>query len=140
MENNAGDFEILKQTKGRLITDNFEFVPEFDKNKIEFEVAGTRYSKDLMKNKDKIKNDSVLRLEVVNYKDEPAVKILTNVDNNLIELGYVPRYYAKVVANLLKDNVNYSAMIKRLDLIVKIQMKTLLLQLNCYLINTCYKC
>lgn len=67
-----------------------------------------------MKNKDKIKNDSVLRLEVVNYKDEPAVKILTNVDNNLIELGYVPRYYAKVVANLLKDNVNYSAMIKKI--------------------------
>ena len=108
MENNAGDFEILKQTKGRLITDNFEFVPEFDKNKIEFEVAGTRYSKD------KIKNDSVLRLEIVNYKDELAVKILTNVDNNLIELGYVPRYYAKEVANLLKDNVNYSAMIKKI--------------------------
>lgn len=114
LENNAGDFEILKQTKGRLITDNFEFVPEFDKNKIEFEVAGTRYSKDLMKNKDKIKNDSVLRLEIVNYKDEPAVKILTNVDNNFIELGYVPRYYAKEVANLLKDNVNYSAMIKKI--------------------------
>ena len=29
---------------------------------------------------------------------------------------------------------------EKLDLIVKIQMKTLLLQLNCYLINTCYKC
>ena len=67
-----------------------------------------------LKNKDKIKNDSVLRLEIVNYKDELAVKILTNVDNNLIELGYVPRYYAKEVANLLKDNVNYSAMIKKI--------------------------
>ena len=39
---------------------------------------------------------------------------LMNVDNNLIELGYVPRYYAKEVANLLKDNVNYSAMIKKI--------------------------
>ena len=29
LENNAGDFEILKQTKGRLITDNFEFVPDY---------------------------------------------------------------------------------------------------------------
>ena len=47
LESNSNDFEILKQTKGRLITDNFEFVPEFDKNKIEFEIAGTRYSKEL---------------------------------------------------------------------------------------------
>lgn len=27
LENNSEDFEILKHTKGRLITDNFEFVP-----------------------------------------------------------------------------------------------------------------
>lgn len=114
LENNSEDFEILKHTKGGLITDNFEFVPEFDKNKIEFEVAGTRYSKDLIKNKNKIKNDSILKLEIEDYNDELAVKILTNIDNKFIELGYVPRYYAKDVANLLKDNVNYSAMIKKI--------------------------
>lgn len=113
LESNSNDFEILKQTKGRLITDNFEFVPEFDKNKIEFEIAGTRYSKELAKNKNKIKNDSNLILELVEYNNEPAVKILTKVDNKLIELGYVPRYYAKETANLLKENVNYSAMIKK---------------------------
>ena len=114
LESNSNDFEILKQTKGRLITDNFEFVPEFDKNKIEFEIAGTRYSKELAKNKNKIKNDSNLILELVEYNNEPAVKILTKVDNKLIELGYVPRYYAKETANLLKENVNYSAMIKKI--------------------------
>lgn len=114
LENNSEDFEILKHTKGRLITDNFEFVPEFDKNKIEFEVAGTRYSKDLIKNQNKIKNDSILKLELEDYNNEPAVKILTNVDNKFIKLGYVPRYYAKDVAALLKDNVNYSAMIKKI--------------------------
>ena len=114
LESNSNNFGILKQTKGRLITDSFEFVTEFDKNKIEFEIAGTRYSKELAKNKNKIKNDSNLILELVEYNNEPAVKILTKVDNKLIELGYVPRYYAKEVANLLKDNVNYSAMIKKI--------------------------
>lgn len=39
---------------------------------------------------------------------------MTNVDNKFIKLGYVPRYYAKDVAALLKDNVNYSAMIKKI--------------------------
>ena len=109
---------LSKKEKDKFITQYRSIINDikckYCKNKIEFEVAGTRYSKDLMENKDKIKNDSVLRLEVVNYKDELAVKILTNVDNNLIELGYVPRYYAKEVANLLKDNVNYSAMIKKI--------------------------
>ena len=39
---------------------------------------------------------------------------MTNVDNKFIKLGYVSRYYAKDVADLLKDNVNYSAMIKKI--------------------------
>ena len=59
-------------------------------------------------------NHSNLILELVEYNNEPAVKILTKVDNKLIELGYVPRYYAKETANLLKENVNYSAMIKKI--------------------------
>ena len=77
LENNSEDFEILKHTKGRLITDNFEFVPEFDKNKIEFEVAGTRYSKDLIKNQNKnplsnnINNKKMLKTNTVTNPTPP---------------------------------------------------------------------
>lgn len=113
LDKNSDDFEILTKTKGRLITDNFEFVPVFDKNKIEFEVAGTRYSKELEKNKDKIKNNSSLELILTEYNNEPAVKILTKIENKSIELGYVPRYYAKETAELLKQDIKYSAMIKK---------------------------
>lgn len=114
LDKNSDDFEILTKTKGRLITDNFEFVPPFDRNSLEFEVAGTRYSKELEKNKYKIRNNANLELVLTEYKNEPAVKILTKVENKLIEIGYVPRYYAKETAELLKQNVKYSAMIKKL--------------------------
>ena len=53
-----------------------------------------------------------LSLELTNYNGEPAIKIITNVDNKKIELGYVPRYYAKEIADLLENGVKYSAMIK----------------------------
>ncbi len=48
---NSSQIEILEKTKGRLLTDNFEFVPAFNKNKIEFEVAGTSHSEDIKKYK-----------------------------------------------------------------------------------------
>ena len=102
----------MKKTRGRLITDNFEFVPAFNKNKLEFEVAGTRYSKQLEKYKKLITVNLDLSLELTNYNGEPAIKIITNVDNKKIELGYVPRYYAKEIADLLENGVKYSAMIK----------------------------
>lgn len=112
LDKSASDFEILKKTRGRLITDNFEFVPAFNKNKLEFEVAGTRYSKQLEKYKKLITVNLDLSLELTNYNGEPAIKIITNVDNKKIELGYVPRYYAKEIADLLENGVKYSAMIK----------------------------
>lgn len=34
LDSNSSKMEILEKTKGRLLTDNFEFVSAFDKNKI----------------------------------------------------------------------------------------------------------
>ena len=47
LEKYSDKMEILKATKGRLVTDNYEFVPAFDSNKVEFDVAGTRYCSDV---------------------------------------------------------------------------------------------
>ena len=47
LEKNSTKFQILKATKGRLITDNYEFVSSFDSNLVEFDVAGTRHSSDI---------------------------------------------------------------------------------------------
>ena len=35
--------EILGRTKGKLLTDNFEFIKVFDAQKSRFDIAGTRY-------------------------------------------------------------------------------------------------
>ena len=34
LEKDSNKFDILKATKGRLVTDNYEFVPAFDSNKV----------------------------------------------------------------------------------------------------------
>ena len=48
-------------TRGRLLTDNYEFVQPFDKLKLEFDVAGTRHCVDVKKCMDKINvNDKLL--------------------------------------------------------------------------------
>ena len=52
LDKESSDFDILKATRGRTLTDNYEFVPAFDLNKIEFDVAGTRHCKDINKCKD----------------------------------------------------------------------------------------
>ena len=105
------EYEILTRTKGRLLTDTFEFVPYFDKNKIEFEIAGTRYSKEITKYFKDIKPNTKLELEQTTYKDEPAVKVYGILAKKVF-LGYVPRYYAKEIYELLEKKVSYSAMIK----------------------------
>ena len=51
---NSTKLEILEATKGRLLTDNYEFVPAFDIGKVEFDVAGTRYCNDIIECKRKI--------------------------------------------------------------------------------------
>lgn len=92
LEINSSKFDILKETKWRLITDNYEFVPFFDKNKIEFDVYGTRHC------------DYIKR-----YKNLICIndKLLLELDSD-----YVPRYYTAELTELLKNNVQYSAMIQ----------------------------
>lgn len=117
LEKSSTKFEILKATKGRLITDNYEFVPAFDNTKIEFDVAGTRHCPDLKKCLKFINiNDRLeLELEPENIYDESAIKVIYSCKGKKYHLGYVPRYYSQELAKLLKNKIKYSAMIQSLN-------------------------
>ncbi len=117
LKTNSTEMEILKNTKGRLLTDNFEFVPEFNRNKIEFDVAGTSHREDIEKCKDKLKvNDTlILEKEPTNQYDNYAIKIIYNKNNKNYHIGYVPRYYSKELTKLLNKNIRYSAQIEKLN-------------------------
>lgn len=114
---NSSEIDILIATKGRLLTDNYEFVPAFNLNKIIFDVAGTRHSKDILKCRKMLKiNDKLLLEPENNVKDENAIKVVYVDENNeRYEIGYVPRYYSKKILEILKNNVNYSAMVQSLN-------------------------
>lgn len=116
LDKESRDFDILKATRGRTLTDNYEFVPAFDLNKIEFDVAGTRHCKDINKCKDFLKINRVLYLEPEpnNKNDENAVKVVLKENGKLYHLGYVPRYYSKELLNALNKGAKYSAMIQNL--------------------------
>lgn len=116
LKKDSSKLEILKATKGRLLTDNYEFVPSFDTDKIEFDVAGTRYCKEIKKciNLIKINDKLLLELEPDNIYDQNAIKVILEKNGKKYHLGYVPRYYAKYLSNLLKNNIKYSAMIQSL--------------------------
>ena len=116
LDKESSDFDILKATRGRTLTDNYEFVPAFDLNKIEFDVAGTRHCKDINKCKDFLKINRVLYLEPEpnNKNDENAVKVVLKENGKLYHLGYVPRYYSKELLNELNRGAKYSAMIQNL--------------------------
>lgn len=117
LEKDSSKLEILKATKGRLLTDNYEFVPAFDLNKVEFDVAGTRHCQDVKKCKDLIEiNDKlILELEPDNKYDPNAIKVIYTKNGVKYHLGYVPRYYSKALSELLEKNVEYSAMIQSLN-------------------------
>ena len=117
LDKESSDFDILKATRGRTLTDNYEFVPAFDLNKIEFDVAGTRHCKDINKCKDFLKINRVLYLEPEpnNKNDENAVKVVLKENGKLYHLGYVPRYYSKELLNELNKGAKYSAMIQNLN-------------------------
>jgi len=117
LEIDSNKIEILEKTKGRLLTDNFEFVPVFDKNKIEFEVAGISHSEDIKKYKDilKINDNLFLEKEPNNMYDKFAIKVMYKKDNKSYHLGYVPRYYSKDLTEMLEKDVKYSAKIKALN-------------------------
>jgi len=117
LSTDADDLEILRATRGRLNTDNFEFVPEFNKTKIEFDLAGTSHSDGLTKLQDKInENDDLFLLpEPENEFDENAVRVLyPGEDGEKIPIGYVPRYYARQIKEILASQDAYSAMVKRI--------------------------
>jgi hypothetical protein len=117
LEKDSSKMEILKATKGRLVTDNYEFVPAFDSNKVEFDVAGTRHCPDVKECSDLINvNDKLLlELEPENNYDSKAIKVIYVKEGKKYHLGYVPRYYANELAKLLEDKVEYSAMIQSLN-------------------------
>lgn len=114
---NSTSIEILEKTKGRLLTDNFEFVPAFDKNKIEFEVAGTSHRNDIneWKNLLKINDNLILEKEPNNKYDQYAIKIIYENNHKKYHIGYVPRYYAKDLTEMLNKNIEYSAKIESLN-------------------------
>lgn len=106
--------EILERTKGRLLTDNYEFVPAFNKDKIEFDLAGTRHCRDFDKCKEILKVGDKLNLELEedNKYDNNAIKVLFED----YKIGYVPRYYSKQLADLLKQNIKYKAEINNIKI------------------------
>lgn len=118
LEKNSNKLEILKATKGRLLTDNYEFVPVFDSKKVEFDVTGTRHCPDVKECSEIIRvNDKLLlELEPDNQYDSMAIKVLLYKNGKKYHLGYVPRYYSSELAKLLENKTNYSAMIQSLNL------------------------
>lgn len=117
LDTNSTTIEVLEKTKGRLLTDNFEFVSVFDKNKIEFEVAGTSHMEDIEKCKSllKINDNLLLEKEPDNKYDLYAIKIIYENANKQYHIGYVPRYYAKDLTKMLNDDIEYSAKIESLN-------------------------
>ncbi len=118
LEKDSDDFEILKATRGRTITDNYEFVPAFDSSKIEFDVAGTSHCCDVEECKKYLRVNKKLYLdpEPENSKDSNAIKIIFKENDKSYHLGYVPRYYCKELLVELKKGIQYSAMIQSLNL------------------------
>ncbi len=114
---NATELEILEATRGRLITDNYEFVPSFHKDKIEFDVVGTRHCSDIKLCRNLIHMNDRLLFEIgdKNPYDEHAIKMILHKDGKNYHVGYVPRYYAKEITELLKSNVKYSALVASLN-------------------------
>lgn len=117
LKKDSSKFSILASTKGRLITDNYEFVPIFNKENVEFDIAGTRHCPDIKKCSNLISvNDKIkLELEPNNEFDKHAIKVLYEKENTTYHIGYVPKYYSSELSDLLKNNMEYSAIIESLN-------------------------
>ena len=117
IEIDSSNLEILKATKGRLLTNNFEFVPAFDHKEIEFDVAGTRHCEDVKKciKQNLIHINDKLELEPNNQYNKNAIKVLLYKSGHKYHLGYVPRYYAEELSKWLENKTTYSAMIQSLN-------------------------
>lgn len=114
LSGDASDWDVLVATRGRLVTDDYEFVLPFDKKKIEFEVAGVRHRKDYTKFKDTLTIGDKVKLipEPTNEYDKNAIKIVSMGEKEH-HLGYVPRFYSKELCALLNEGNEYSARVKR---------------------------
>ncbi len=117
LNQNSTKWDILVSTKGRLITDNYEFVKPFDYSEVEFDVAGTNYAKDINECKDllHINGKVFLECENDNTMDSYAIKVMLYHNNKQYHLGYVPRYYSKELAGILNQSISYSALIQNLN-------------------------
>lgn len=118
LEKDSDYFDILKSTRGRTFTDNYEFVSAFDPNKIEFDVAGTSHCDDINKCKEYLEVNKKIYLETEpdNVSDVNAIKVIFIENNIKYHLGYVPRYYCKELLDKLNQGVEYSALIQSLNL------------------------
>ena len=114
-------FKVLTVTKGRQVTDNFEFVPEFNSEKIEFDVAGIDHREEIEIREcveDGYLVDGaklLLELDSENQYDEFAIKVLLPLRDKKILLGYVPRYYSKELTDILRTGIKYSAVVARVN-------------------------
>ena len=117
LNKNSTSMEILNKTKGRLLTDNYEFVPSFDPHYIEFELAGTSHCDDVLKYKDKLTVTRKLKLELDpnNPFDSYSIKAIVSDENRDYHLGYVPRYYSKQLTQILQKQKKYEAIIQSLN-------------------------
>lgn len=118
LNRNSSHMEILEKTRGRLLTDTFEFVIPFCKENIMFEVAGIQYCDEFRKCKStmNVGDKILLELEMTNKYDENAII----VKYEKYKIGYVPRYYSSELAKLLKENFKYDAYITHLNIESKI--------------------
>lgn len=130
LNENSTEMEILEKTKGRLLTDTFEFVPAFDEHNVEFEVAGISHCPEFKKCKNKLKiGDNVILEYEKNDFDKNAMKVV--FENH--KIGYVPRYYSEQILKLINNNVTYKAYI--LDLKIESKINDEMISVKFELIN-----
>ena len=124
----SSEFEILEATKARLFTDTFEFVPEFNKNHIVFNVAGVRHSEDYEEIKKVLQQDDELQLEFEPNNEYDNNALMVKFGNQ--KLGYVPNYYTKELKELMDNHKKYSAKIKKLNIDAEIPDDQVLIQVK----------
>lgn len=101
-------FELLKKSEAKLPYDTFSFIDPIlteGKNVRNFYIAGTRYHAGcgqtdcaVVRGEVQVGDRLTLWPEPDNVRDESAVRI---VKDNIV-LGYVPRYYSKIVVQALR--------------------------------------
>ncbi|MED1508722.1 HIRAN domain-containing protein [Bacillus proteolyticus] len=119
LDTTCTDLELLEATRGRVATDNFEFVKDISEDSgdslhLTFDLAAARHYKFPQIAKDLQIGDSIkLELEPENEYDRYAVRVLSQED---VKIGYVPKYYSYNVHCTLKEHKKYSAYIVSLDI------------------------